>query len=769
MAEEKKRSVGGGNIQWQLETSLPILTSPFVGREKELETLNELLTDTAVHLVTILGPGGIGKTRLAIEAAFHVSQLFRDNAQFVDLHSVTTCEQIVDRVVEALSLPYVSDISPFQHLLTTLSDRELLLILDNFEHLLGCSEWVTKLLEACPSLTILVTSREPLNLGSEWLLELTGLAFPEGAVGAADAQDFDAIRLFTLRAKQVKHDFSLAGGNNEVFRICKLVEGMPLAIELAASWIRTLSPREIAAEIQHNLNILHTRYRNAEHRHRSIEAVFDQSWKLLTPDEQAVFTRLTIFRGGFSRDVALRVADVGLDDLDTLIDKSLVRRHGENWYNIHELLRQYGEARLQKNTVAHQQVLKQCASYYARFLHRHAQYLGSMRGGLHLDQLGQEINNIQRALNYLLSQERVAEISDSLIALLHLYQQASWLREGHQDFSRVVEHLRQITPSAIRDMALARALIGLGCWLHCLNSHKQAIERLEESINLLNDASKPSVEMGLGLLYRARAARAMGNTLQAEEGLSLAHQHFETVNWDYGIWLSTIYAAELAYEQGAFERARDGWSRALSMSERWEHVSGQVLTQGYMALAKIQLSAFGDARQHLLAATRLCQGHHVVFPVPMIVAAAAILLDRYGEDESSAQLVQLAQIIPAGDFQVRRYLQPLLDRSPQSAESQSPRLSGIRYTLDTISKDQMGQIEQILSNLPEINATGPVLTPREREVLQHLIRGATNREIAMALNIAEGTVKRYTHNLFAKLGAQNRAEAVYRASELNLI
>ncbi len=740
--------------------------TPFVGRRQELAKLKDLLGDANIHLVTILGLSGIGKTRLAIEAAHQVTELFAEGTYFISLVSAATRDHIIEHILETLAL----DLSYSQQLPTVLGNKKILLILDNFDHLLGHSGWVLEILETCPNVSILVTSGEPLNLRGEWVLQLGGMDYPAQTSVEAAVADYDAIELFALRAQQIQHNFSLTHEYAHVVRICQLVEGMPLAIELAAAWMRTLSPLEIAAEIQHNLNILQTKYRDVEPRHRSIEATFDQSWKLLMPDEQTVFKRLTIFRGGFSREAAESVADIDLETLDALIDKSLVRRQRDNRYNIHELLRQYGEIRLEQNSQEHQQVLKQCAIHYSHFIQHQAQYFHMMVGTINLEQLWQEINNIQRALNYLLLQQRVAEISESLMALNYLYQQAGWLREGQQDFARIVDYLRQCGPCVKRDLALARALISQAYWLHCLDRHDEALERLDESLSLLDESSKSSADIGLALLYRARIVRALKRTHQTAVDLSQAKNHFEAADWAYGVWIVQIYTAEMHYEQRAFERARDLLQQALKISQLRDQVPGQIFILGYMALVEAQINALEAARGHLLDSLRLCELHQVVYPIPIIMVAAAALLERCGEWDASARLAKGAWGHPASDFQVKRYAGTVLEHSAKHMDVH-PITDilpvGSRYAIETITPEELLSLQQLLNTVQ--SSERPIFTEREQEVLRLLVNGSTNSQIGRVLNIAEGTVKRYTHHIFTKLGAQNRAEAAHRANEWNLI
>ena len=219
-------------------------------------------------------------------------------------------------------------------------------MLDNFEHLLEGTEVLTELLAAAPNIKLLVTSREVLNLQEEWLYPVRGLQYPK----TGDAEQpgaYSAVQLFIERARRVRGDLTLADEQAAVVRICQLVEGMPLALELASSWMKALQADEIATEIQRSIDFLSTSLRNVPQRHQSMQAVFEQTWRRLSEEEQRVFRALAVFSGGFRREAAQAVTSVSMHVLSGLVDKSLLTREPDGRYQIHELLRQYPQTRLE--------------------------------------------------------------------------------------------------------------------------------------------------------------------------------------------------------------------------------------------------------------------------------------------------------------------------------------------------------------------------------------------------------------------------------------
>jgi len=329
----------------EINTSFPRQSTTFIGREREIAEIVSLLDQSMCRLLTLVGSGGIGKTRLALEVTSRRSANFVDGSIFVPLAPLSSAENIPTAIAGAFNIHLDASTDAASQILTYLRDKTLLLILDNFEHLLDGAAFIADMLRTAPDVRILVTSREPLNLQDEWLWHVKGMLFPD-VESSNQVDDFDAVQLFVERARRVRHDFDNQLQMLDVIRICRLVEGMPLAIELAAGWLKTLTCKQISEQIQHNLDILVSPVRDAPIRHRSIRAVFDHSWNLLTDEQQAVFPRLSVFRGGFTLQAAEKVAGATLWLLAGLADKSMLKVDNAGRYNIHELLRQYAEEKL---------------------------------------------------------------------------------------------------------------------------------------------------------------------------------------------------------------------------------------------------------------------------------------------------------------------------------------------------------------------------------------------------------------------------------------
>jgi serine/threonine protein kinase len=334
-----------------VRSNLPAQTTPFVGRENELAELKKLISDSANRLVTILAPGGMGKTRLALELArqfLHHTQsklLFENGVYFVDLTPLTSPEHIVQTTAEAVGCAFQQDgRSAMQQLLDYLREKNLLLLMDNFEHVLDGRSVVQELLQTAPGVKFLATSREKLNLNAESVFILSGMDFPTWE-SPEDALEYSAVKLFMQSARRARSDFQLQAEDLPVIaRICRQVQGTPLGILLAAAWLETLSPGEIEQEISRSLDFLESEMHDLPERHRSLRAVFEYSWNLLAESERELFARVSVFHGGFTREAVQHILGANLRTLALMVNKSLLRRDTTSGrYEIHELLRQYAE------------------------------------------------------------------------------------------------------------------------------------------------------------------------------------------------------------------------------------------------------------------------------------------------------------------------------------------------------------------------------------------------------------------------------------------
>jgi len=401
--------------------NLPAETTPFVGREHELAELLKQLKDPSIRLITILAQGGMGKTRLALELGRYAidATLFQDGVYFVELAPLSNADNIAIVIADACGFQLMDQGSYESQLLMRLRDREVLLILDNYEHLPEGFGLAGNILKACPTVQIVATSRQRLAQEGESIVYLVGVDFPHWET-SENAMDYAAVQLFFNNARRVQPTFELTSDNlDNVIRICKWVAGMPLGIVLSAHWLALLSIQEIVDELRQNLDLLTADDSELPERHRSIEAIMQYSWQQLTATEKNVFMQLAIFRGGFSRASAQAVTDVSLRILMSLVNKALIRRNPNTGrYEIHELLRQYAEVHLMQSDM-YTAVMKRHANYFANLM---GQWQGTERTQQLIFTLLPEVNNIEKVWYYAVDSQQwdiLLQISSNYYWLNH--------------------------------------------------------------------------------------------------------------------------------------------------------------------------------------------------------------------------------------------------------------------------------------------------------------------------------------------------------------
>ena len=345
--------------------NLPVSPTPFVGRRRELENIAAHLALPECRLLTLVGLGGTGKTRLALEAAARQVERFRDGVWFVPLTARATIEVIFYAIASALNLEYGSETNPREPVLAHLRDKELLLLLDNAEHLLADVESLQDLLKGAPGLKILVTSRKSLDLRGEYIFDVEGLPLTERA-GLPYQEPGDAVTLFVGAASRADAGFTFTRENADcIGRICARVDGLPLGIELAAAQLRTLSCEELELELEKSYASLVSDYRDAPERHRSLRLVFEQTWDTLAAEHQSAYRALSVFRNAFSKDEAHLIAGVPLPVLSELVERSLLRRRALGSYQLLESMRQFAAEKLDQLPEQKQQIMAAHREYYA--------------------------------------------------------------------------------------------------------------------------------------------------------------------------------------------------------------------------------------------------------------------------------------------------------------------------------------------------------------------------------------------------------------------
>lgn len=420
--------------------NLPAPVSSFIGRRHEVTAVGQILEHS--RLLTLTGIGGCGKTRLGLQVAAAILPEFSDGVYFVPLAPVHTPDNLLWTIAEQLNFQFDVNNNPLAQLLNYLRQKNLLLVLDNFDHLIAGAGLITEILLAAPAVKILVTSRERLNLSGEVTYPVAGLVLPDenDHVAAANAE---AVQLFIERAQSVSPSLDWKpAALLSVARICRLVEGMPLGIELAATLMDTLSPQEIAVEIEHNLDILVAQRQDIPESQRSIRAAFDRSWQLLDRAQQAAFMRLSVFRGGFTREAGEAVTGVGLRTLQALVNKSLLR-HNPNTgrYEFHELLRHYAEEQLEAS--GESEMFQEIhAEFFANFMAERWPHMKDQRQKAAVQEVEADIENVRAAWQYWITVGDVTRLTMFLHTLWAIHDIRGWYLAGMELFEQGLQVMR---------------------------------------------------------------------------------------------------------------------------------------------------------------------------------------------------------------------------------------------------------------------------------------------------------------------------------------
>ncbi|MBX2998060.1 MAG: tetratricopeptide repeat protein [Caldilineaceae bacterium] len=802
---------------------MPVQTTPFMGRQTEIEEITRRLQDPTCRLLTLVGPGGVGKTRLAVECAVRLTDLFTHGVFFVDLHTVHSPDLLEIAIADSLQLHFNVAQSLSQQWANLLRQKKMLLVLDNMEHLLAGATALSDLLFATPDLKLLVTSREALNMEAEWLYPLAGMAYPNNHQ-VDDLEAYGAVAFFTQRARRLRPDFSLAEEAEGVVRICEQVEGLPLALDLAVAWVKVLRCVEIADEIQQNIDFLTTRLRQTPAPHRSMRAVFEHSWQLMSRAEQELFGRLAIFHGSFTRQAAMQVAGASLEMLSALVDKSLLRWHPNRRYHLHALIHQFALDRLAANPAAATAIHQRHCDYFADFVLSAADGLIGGAQFETLDQIQADLDNIRVAWRYAVQTQNGA----SLQKMGHILSNYFQFRGRYQEPVRMLEDgiavLTQTADSDDNDRFISLfhlELVWFNVRLGRISKAAYHAGQAQSWLNRRNHLPLPGIgthpQIAFGMLASIRGdyheALRCYLTVYKE---SVVHQHL--CNQQYACYGLANAALELDDLETAARYAQEGVALCKAEGEFW--VRAYLLIQlGSVALRQddptsarayfeesyalrtrfndpegmgLALNHLGEVylrQQNLAAAVQSFNHSFQLYQeigdrggLAMALAGLGITAVRQNQfdvgRERLAQALSIAAEIGYGALlrRLHPWVEDLLRQiqiSPaaplaQLAEGKAEAVKAIAAQLQTLSIVHPTDKKEDLSAANPNAALIEPLTEREMIVLQHLAQGLSNQEIANTLILSLGTVKWYTGQIYGKLGVGNRAQALIRARQLNL-
>lgn len=801
-------------------SNLPPQAAPFMGRQRELAEISERLQDPACRLLTLVGPGGVGKTRLALACAAQLAAPFPHGRFFVDLQPISSADLLATAVADALRLHLNPNQPTLQQIAHALSQKNALLLLDSMEHLLEAAPLLTDLLAAAPALKLLVTSREALNLATEWLYPLAGMGYPENHL-ADDLETYSAVAFFAQRARRLRPDFALDAEAEGVVRICQQVEGLPLALDLAAAWVKSLRCADIADEIQRNLDFLASRLRQSPAPHRSMRAVFDHSWRLMSEREQLLFCRLAVFQGGFTRPAADAVAGASLPDLSALVDKSLLRWEDNGRYHLHAILHQFALEQLSADPASLAALRQRHCDYFADFL-RAAE--AGLVGGGQFETLGRiqaDLDNVRAAWRCAIERQDAAALQKMGHSLSNYFQFRGRYQEPAVAIAAGVAVLEQTAVSPQRDLTLLFFHLELA-WLNIrFGRIKQAANHAAQAQNYLarcggepppGIATDPRLALGLIAAIRGDYPEAQRHYAQA---YAQSAQQGHRCNQHYACHGLANAALELGDLETAVRYAGEGLTLCLSQEEFWlrayllNQLGSIALRQGNLAAARRHYeesyavrARFNDPEGMALALNYLGEIHAQQQDFAAAAACFQRSLDLYREIDDrgglAAALAGLGQTaLRQQQFTAaREYLAQALTLAAEIGYMAL--LPGLRPWIERLLRQlnavpaasleavAAGEAEAITAVVAQLQAPIPdlptaaspthpnetlvePLTERELEVLAAIGAGLSNQEIADRLVLSIGTVKWYCGQIYGKLGVSTRTQAIARARELGLL
>lgn len=534
-----------------LAVRLPEGATAFVGRQEELNELAERLAAPDCRLLVLVGPGGIGKTRLALRVAADQVGLFAHGVYVVPLAAVSTTDLVMPAIAEAVACPLSGRDDVYAQLNDYLCEKEMLLVLDNLEHLLPAAAALTEMLKGAPGLKLLVTSRERLDLKDAWTYEVEGLPCPPTTT-IATGQTYDAVELFSQSARRTHRHFDPTAEMPGVVRICQLVEGMPLGIELAAAWTHDRTCAQIADEIARSLDTLSAAWIDVPERHRSMRAAFEYSWRLISDLERTTLSCLSVFHGGFTLHAANQVAGAGPELLAALADRSLLRRSGDDRFEMHELLRQYTADKLTEQGEIRGHPLARHSMFYLRLLQEQEPGLQGAEQAAALAQISAEIDNVRAAWRWAASGRQAEWIASAIKSLGLYYEIQSRYREGFDAFKLVAD---EWTAGDMPVTLLGRIWAWQGRFAYHLGLNEQSLALEEQARNALDEGSERVLALNTtGNLHTDR-----GDYANAELALQEALTASQVSGNRHDLSLTLASLVDMAALRGQFTEA-EAWA-----------------------------------------------------------------------------------------------------------------------------------------------------------------------------------------------------------------
>lgn len=752
--------------------NLPVPTTTFIGREAELAQISDWLAQPNNRLLTILGPGGMGKTRLAQEAARAHQGEFANGVWLVSLVSSQNLNEVATAVAETVGYTLAGREGLPAQLLKHLKPSEMLLVLDNLEHLLSpeLRDFVSQLARSAPELRLIVTSRERLHLQAETLLDLDGLPVPAvddspvaGEVAQTPVTQYAAVALFTDRARRVRAGFDLAVQAEAVVRLCQLVGGLPLALELAATWTRVLDVNEIVAELQRGLGSLTTTLHDVPQRHRSLRAVIESSWRLLAADEQALLRKLAVFRGGFSRVAAAQVVGGSLPQLMSLADRSFLRRDEDERFRRHPLLLQFAQEQLATRPGEKAETEAAHAHFFANLVHTHEAALRKTDAPELLAAIGADLENISAAWQWGIAHTDTTVLSRLVGGTGRFFASRGRPLEGALFFEESLQKVLAQPATAALESLIAQIQVELGYFW-------DQTGRLAEAEAILLEAEQRTRQYQL-TATRITCLRILGVVTDHQGRRDIARRYLEEAHQlcqaqgEPDQLLPILNAlGNLCADNAEFEQAHLYFAEAMALAESLGNTLRIAVLHGNLAIIANRQKNYPEAIRQWRLAQQGFREHDHEMGLANTIFNIAMALHGLGQYDEALENIQQAYTL----------LEKLGQKHGMAAglgvmgmiyHKLGKRRAARRYLCDCLLLSQeIGAANIAISGvaeLAEIEISGGNLAQAAlllAFILQHPATGGTTRQNA----------RRLLDELQAELPPQVMAEAAAAAEALTL-